>query len=64
MVSSIERFFDNLMYESNPRNAHFGYFTFYSGKRLIIRRYIYCINNDIVERLKNDLIVGVYINLM
>ena len=50
------------MYVINPRNADFDDLTFDSDENLITRRRIYSINDDIVERLNNGLIVNVYTN--
>ena len=52
------------MYESNPINADFDDLPFDCDERLITRRRIYCMNDDIVERLNNGSIVDVYTNLM
>ena len=51
------------MYASNPWNAGFGYFNF-GGDERFITKYIYCINDDIIEMLNNGLIVDVYANWM
>ena len=50
------------MYESNPQNYDFDDSTFDGDETLIITRWIYCINDDIIESLNNCLIVGVYTN--
>ena len=50
------------MYESNDRNANFNVLPFYGDKSLITRQLIYFIDDDIIERLNNGLIVGVYRN--
>ena len=44
---------------SNPLNGSFYDLTFDGGKRLITILQIYCINDNILERLNNDLIVDV-----
>ena len=52
-VSLIKRSFDNRIYESNPQNTNFNYLTFDGNKRLIIRRQIYHINDDIIFGMNN-----------
>ena len=47
------------MYRSNHRNADFGDLSFDGDKRLITRRQIYHINDDIVFKLNNILSVEV-----
>ena len=51
-VISIERLFDNIIYESDPLNANFYYLPFDCDERLITRRRIYFMNGDIIFRLK------------
>ena len=51
--SSIEQSFDNWMCVINPRNADFDDLPFYCDESLITRRWIYRINDDIVEGLNN-----------
>ena len=63
-VSSIERSFDNLKCASNPQNDDFFDLTFVCDQRLITRRRIYIINDNILERLNNSSIVGIYIKRM
>ena len=63
-VCLIKLFFDKWMYVSNPQNSDFGDLTFYVYQRLIVGRQIYSVNDDIVERLENGLIVDVYMNWM
>ena len=48
------------MYVSNPRNADFSDLLFDGDQRLITRRQIYRVNDDIVESLENDLILDGY----
>ena len=50
------------MYVSNPRNADFDELLFYGDQRLISGRRIYCINDDIIERLNNGSIVDIHMN--
>ena len=50
------------MYVSNPQNSDFGYLPFDGDQRLITGQRIYLVNDDIVERLENGLIVDVYMN--
>ena len=50
------------MYVSNPQNTDFDYLPFDANKSLITGQWIYCINDDIVERLNNGLIFYVYTN--
>ena len=50
------------MYEGNPQNEDFDDSPFDGDETFITRRWIYCINDDIIERLNNGLIVGVYTN--
>ena len=50
------------MYESNARNSDFDVLPFDGNQRLITRQLIYFINDDIIERLNNGFIVGVYRN--
>ena len=52
-VILIRRSFDNRIHESNPRNSNFDELPFDGDERLITRRQIYCINDDIVFILKN-----------
>ena len=52
------------MYESNARNANFNFLPFDGDQSLITRQLIYFINDDIIERLNNGLIIDVYMNLM
>ena len=52
-VSSIERSFDKRIYESNPQNSDFDDLSFDGDERLITRRKIYRINDDVVFSLKN-----------
>ena len=63
-VSLIEWLFDKLKYVSNPQNSDLCDLSFDCGKMLITRRWIYHINDWIVEILNNDSIVDVYTNLM
>ena len=51
-VSLMERLFDNRIYESNLQNAYFGALPFDGDQSLLTRWQIYCINDDIVFRLK------------
>ena len=48
------------MYEINPQNANFDYLTFDGDEKLITRRPIYCMNDDIVFRFNNSLIFDLY----
>ena len=52
-VSSIERSFDNIIYESKPLNANFDDLPFDGDEILIARLQIYDVNYDIVFRLNN-----------
>ena len=52
------------MYVSNPQNSGFYDLPFDGDERLITRRQIYRINDNIKERLNNGLIVDVYTNKM
>ena len=52
------------MYESNNINYNFYDLHFGGEEMLLTRRQIYCINDDIVERFNNGLIVDVYTNWM
>ena len=56
-VSSTERSFDNIIYESDPQDSDFDDLPFDGDERLITRQKIYCINDDIIFRLKNGLSV-------
>ena len=60
----MKRLFDKSMCVSNHQNADFDDLTFDGDQRLITRKQIYCINDDILERLNNGLIVHVYKNQM
>ena len=62
--SLIKRLFDNIIYKSNPLNYDFDYLIFDCDERLITRRQIHYINDDIVERLKNSSSVYVKMNQM
>ena len=46
-VSSIKRSLDNIIYESNPRNADFDDLPFDGDERLIVIQRLYRINDDI-----------------
>ena len=48
------------MYVSNPQNGNVDDFPFYSDQMLIAGRQIYHVNDYIVERLKNGLIIDIY----
>ena len=61
-ISSIELQLDNRIYKSNPQNAYFDDLPFDGDEKLISRRRIYGINDDIVFMLNNGLIVYVYTN--
>ena len=50
------------MYESIPQNPDFGDLYLYDDQRLINRRWIYRVNEDIVLRLNNSSIFDVYTN--
>ena len=63
-VISIKLSFDNWMYESNPQNYDFDYLYFYGDQGFITGLLIYCVTDDIVERLENGLIVNAYMNQM
>ena len=52
------------MYESNPRNEDFVDLTFDGYQRLIYGRRIYRVNDDIVFKFNNGLIVDIYTNQM
>ena len=49
---------------SNPQNSDLDDLCFDGDQRLITRKLIYRINNNIVERLNNGLTVDVYTNCM
>ena len=49
---------------SNPQIFDFDDLPFYGDQRLINGQQIYLINDDIVERLNNGLIVDVYTKIM
>ena len=53
--SSIKWLLYNIIYESNPQNADFGYLPFYGGERLIARWRLYHMNCDFLFRLINGL---------
>ena len=59
-VSFIGLLFDNLKCLIIPRNTNFDDLPFDFYQRLITRRRIYHIHDNIVERLNNVLIVDVY----
>ena len=63
-VCSIKQLLDNRIYESNPWNANFDDLTFDGDDRLISRQWLYRINDDIVFRLINSLIVYIKTNQM
>ena len=63
-ISSIKRLFDNLKCLSNSQNANFDCLTFDCGQSMIIIQQIYCIYDNIVERLNNGLIFKVNMNKM
>ena len=50
------------MYKSNPQNSDFDDLPFDGDERLITRWQINRINDDVIERLNNGLIVDVYTN--
>ena len=52
-VSTIEKWFNKRRYKSNPQNDYFDDLFFDGDKRLITKRMIYYIKNDIVFRLNN-----------
>ena len=58
-VSLIKQSFDNWECGNNPLNANFDELTFDYYQRLITRRRIYCIHDNIVERLNNSSIIEV-----
>ena len=49
-VSLIERLLDNRIYEINPQHSDFYDLPFGGDERLIARRQLYCITDDIVFR--------------
>ena len=61
-VSLIKSSFDNLKCVSNPQNDDFNDLPFDFDQSLITRRPIYRINDNILERLKNGLIIDVYMH--
>ena len=63
-VGSIKRSFDNLKCGSNPQNADFGDLPFDYDQRLITRRLLYCINDNIIEMLNNSSIIDAYTKRM
>ena len=58
-VSLIKWLFDHIIYEINPPNADFDDVPFGGDESLIPRRRLYCINDNILFRLKNGLAVDV-----
>ena len=50
------------MYNNSPRNSDFNDLPFDVDERLISRRKVYRINDDIIERFNNNLIVDIYTN--
>ena len=52
------------MYVRNPQNADFGELHSDGDQRLITKRWIYCIKDNIVERLNNSSFVDVYMKWM
>ena len=58
-VSLIERSFDNLKCGSNPQNADFDDLPFEYDQMLITRQQIYCINDNIIERLNYSLTIDI-----
>ena len=52
------------MYEINHRNADIDDLPFDGDERLVTIQKIYRMNYDIIERLKNSLIIDVYTNKM
>ena len=63
-VSLIEWSSDNIIYEINPRNTNVDDLSFNGDERLIARRKIYGINDDIVFRLNDGLRFYVWNNQM
>ena len=63
-VSLIKWSLDNIIYESNPLNANFGYLPFDGSESLIPGWQIYRINDDIVFRLNNDSMIDAVTNRM
>ena len=63
-VSAIKLSFDKWMYVSNPLNSDSDGLNLYGDKMLIDIRWIYFVNDDIIEKLKNGLIVDIYMNRM
>ena len=61
-VNYTKQFFDNIMYESNPRHTDFDDLPFDGYERFITRQRLYCINDNIVFGLKSGYIVYVYTN--
>ena len=58
-VNLIEPLLDNIICKSNPQNYDFGDLHFGGDERLISRRWLYRINDDIGFRLINSLSVYV-----
>ena len=52
------------MYENNPQNIDFDDLPFDGDERMITRRRINHINDDIIERLNNGLVFCENMNLM
>ena len=50
------------MYVNNHLNDNFDDLPFDGYEMLITRQQIYCINDDIIERFNNGLIIGIYMN--
>ena len=50
------------MYLINTKNCDIYYLLFYGDEILITRRQIYCINDEIVEKLNNGSIIRVSTN--
>ena len=63
-VSLTKQFFDNLIRVINPQNAHFDDLLFDCDERFIAIRLMYCINDNIVERLNNGSIFDMYKKLI
>ena len=58
-VSSIKQSFDNRIYESNTQNAYLYDLPFGGDERLITRKQLYNINDNIDLRLNNSLSIDI-----
>ena len=63
-VSSTKQSFNEWIYISNHLNSDLDDLPFDVDQKLITRKLIYLINDDILESLNNGSIVDVYANIM